>query len=87
MSVTLNWINQLGDICDGQYKIVSISDNNVPILHGIGTLTTSKGLKYEGYFINGIKHGPVLITNMNNGKTIHVNFDKGFIRDDVNIEK
>ena len=81
------WVDDCGNVCEGQYKMMYIFDKMVPVLHGRGTLNKSKGIKYEGYFIEGIRHGPFQVTDMMKQETVRVLYDHGFIRTDINIEK
>ena len=83
----MSWVDDCGNVCEGKFKMVRLFDKTVPLLHGRGVLNKSSGVKYEGYFINGVRHGPFEVTDVKKQQTVHVLYDYGFIRTDINIEK
>ena len=74
------WINNTGDIYEGQYSII----NDYNVLDGFGTIIFYNGYKLEGYFTKGVKHGPFQITDMNKKNVKYVVFDNDIIRRDDN---
>jgi len=74
------WIDAYGNVCEGQYKMITVFDMCMPFLNGKGTMTVGKGLKYEGYFIEGIKHGPFIVTDLSKGESVHVHYENGTIK-------
>jgi hypothetical protein len=62
-----------GNVYTGNFKYIS----NVPLLNGKGEILTKNGYKYEGYFIMGLMHGNIKLTDIKTEKSTFLIYDQG----------
>jgi hypothetical protein len=62
-----------GSLYTGNFKYVS----DVPLLNGKGEILTKNGYKYEGYFIMGLMHGQIKLTDIKTKESTYIEYDHG----------